>query len=357
MLAYEAIESVLSESEFLKQFVANPHERVGFVQIRGKTVSQIAGRGNNATSASKVAIAAGTVSFLLAAIFLGGIFRKKRREKKARMRKQLEPGKGKRFLLGSAPRKYYELDEEQENACGFKVLDLGPGEPYYENPSTTWSISDITSESGSILSNLSRTTSKLERIEEVEEECPTDEEWDGTDTDDHINSIPAEYLYDMSSPRHHVGQFDAGIEDPADPEGCRYLDDSSRASSSSNDMDDEIEMIGLSGIDDYLLECSDDSDDEGGTLEEDLMGLSAMEKYLIPELDSLSNSSAEDEGEQEKQQEQSRAMVLHESAWEWDEISDASASQWMVELLKELRKSQRRKLLTYGTEEHGSTAT
>lgn len=329
-------------------------DRVDFVQMRGESVSPISGQSSQGRSGSKVGIAAGTVSFVLAAILLGGLFRKDRQQKRKKARsknKEMVSRNGKRFLLGSAPRKYYELDEDQENGSGFKVLDIGEP-PYYENPSVTWSISDITSESGSILSNISRTTSKLARIEEVEEEYPTDDEWDGTDTDDcnaPIDSIPAEYLYGSSSPRHHVSQYDA-TEECTEPDGCRYLDDSSHG-------EDSVGVV-LSEVEDYALECSDhsDSDEEDETIDvaelEEYLPKSPDDSGIDDDLDgqmmeSILNISDEITVETTNE---TRA-VLHETARDWDEVSDTSGNKWMVAVLKELRKSQRRKLLTYVSEE------
>jgi hypothetical protein len=111
------------------------------------------------------------------------------------------------FRLGSAPPKYYELDEEPDGGMGSvnKMIDILAG---YENASVTWSVSDITSESGSILSNLSKTTgnSKLERIEEGEDEesQPGEEECDDTGMDMFQNTLnplpPEDFLYHVDSP-------------------------------------------------------------------------------------------------------------------------------------------------------------
>jgi hypothetical protein len=331
LAALDAIEGVINQPVFLSQFVTMSFARVDFIGMVRNAILQPSNDENHGT-VSKAAIIAAVVAFALCAIFVVGLVRKHRRNKAAaaaRLKKQAEPSSKKRFLLGSQPRYYHELDEEQAvGVPGFKMLDIEP----LENPSITWS--DLTSESGSILShlsNISRTTSnQLERIEEVAEEgSQTSQEWDGSDTIEHkghTDSLPPEYLFDDlgSSPRHHVGEFD--VEDGImDPQGCRYLVDSS--DSDNDDADDEG-----SGL--FEMECSDDEEDDDTEAVKEMDLTYALESILNTSDDTVETSN------------ETRA-VLHQSARDWDEISDASVQKWMVELLKELRKAQTRKLLTF----------
>ena len=319
MVAYQAIERVMNEPLFLSQFVTMTFARIDFVRIVSNAVLQLPDEGRRGHATSKVAIAAAVVSFALTAIFLTGLMRKQRRNK-ARIKKQKKvepPGTNNRFLLGSAPRKYYELDEDQQHCFGFKVLDII--EPF-ERVSATWSVSDITSESGSILSNLSKTTSsKLERIEEADDESQADDEWDSADTLD-CDALPSdEYLYDLSSPRHHVDQWDVDVDmldEGTEPQGCQYLDDSS---------DDEG----------YRVDCSGDDD---GVADLDM----ESEEYLLASILDTSDDTVETSNE-------TRA-VLHASARNMEEIDDEFVQKWLLELVKELRRAQFRKLLTYPQE-------
>ena len=318
-IAYDAINDVLNEPLFLEQFVTMSFARTEFARVIRSSVLQLTGDSRRGKSASKVVIAASCVSFVLSAIFLTGIVYRKRRNKARDKKKQMEPpGSKKRFLLGSAPRNYFELDEEQTTGSGFKVLNVM--EPF-TSPSHTWSVSDITSESGSILSSLSKaTSSKLARIEEeADDENQTDDEWDGSDTDN-CDAIPLEHLYDLSSsPRHHVDQWDVGadsFDEVTEPEGCRYLQDS---------IDDEGYQVESSGDD--LVELESDVD---------------CDEYPLASVLDTSDDTVETSNE-------TRA-VLHSSARDLDRVDDEDVNRWMVELLKELRKTQRLKLLTYPQE-------
>ena len=359
-IAYDAIRHVLDEPLLLDQFVAMSFARTQFVRPIRSSVLQLTedGRGR---SASKVVIAICCMAFFLVGTFLGGLFFRKRRKKARRMKQIRRPEGKERGFLGAAPRNYYELNEHEETEAALKVMSVLE---QFENPSQTWSVSDISSESESIMSNLSKaTSSKLERIEEsVEEgyESQSDDEWDGSDTQER-QAVPLEHLYDLStSPRHHINQWDVGMDAFAcdgdqitEPEGCRYLDasvdengyqvdssgddseDSEHFSSTKGTYDhessncetpadlhldeavDSIDAVDIPNVtpEDYLVDTSDDSIDAVGI-------------FLKPYgTESVTATSAD----------------LHID----DTANEDEAQPWLQEFLKGLQKAQTMKLLTY----------
>lgn len=322
--AFSAVESVF----FLNQF---EYDRVDFVRVVDLIVDYKPHE-EASSSMSIVAIAVAILSFALAAIFLTGLCRKNLQTHTKK--KKMEPqGNKKRFLLGSVPRKYYELDEEQGNGSGFKMVIMQPFEAPAAAASTTWSVSDITSDSASILSNLSRTTSKLARIEE-EDGSQTDDEWDGTDVkyvdECYVtDSIPLGYLYDLpASPRDHVDQWDVDIlEEGIEPEGCRYLEDSSDDEDGNATSDDDLAVT--------------DSDATPGDRE-----LDRRPSFDPNMIDALNTSDDTVETSNE-----TRAVLQQSMTDLEDEIEGEHVQKWLVELVKELRKAQSRKLLTYMEDE------
>ena len=371
-IAYVAIKVALNEHLFLDQFVTMPFARSEFDRSIRSSVLQLSNE-KSAKSLSKVVIAVSSVLFALAIIFGTGMAYRKRR-KKTRKKKQMEPPGGQpRFLLGSAPRNYFELEEAQEMGPAFKVMNVM--EPF-ESPSQTWSVSDITSESGSILSSFSKaTSSKLASIVEADdEESHPDDEWDGSDTQD-CDDIPLEHLYDLSSsPRHHVDQWDIGsdfLDDVTEPQGCRYLledsvDDDGYVVDSSGDDSADLESDVESGI----LDTSNDTVEasyDGGLLasvldtSSDTVEASYDGDLLAFVLDTSSDTvetsydgdllaSVLDTSIDTVETSNETRAVLHSSATGPDQLDEKEVQRWMVELLKELRKTQRVKLLTYPQE-------
>jgi hypothetical protein len=162
-----------------------------------------------------VAVAAASVSFLVASIFCYGLMRREIRHHpepsiRHKFRRSSRSIVGGQYPLGLGPssrssRRFVRLDElAAAHAYKFSMGgmpmhgldeddddDLSGCGSYHENngldnngarPSITWSISDITSDSISLRSGVSWTTSRLDRIEEADEE---EDEYDAGDLPNH----------------------------------------------------------------------------------------------------------------------------------------------------------------------------
>lgn len=140
-----------------------------------------------------VAIAAASLSFLVATIFCYGMVRKSelRRHPEPSVRHRSRSRKlvtrtiisGSRGGLSGPKRNFVRLEDLAASPKAFVSGGLASEEDY--SPTVTWSISDITSDSASIRSGISRTTSMLERIEEENEE---EEDYDEYEDDYDIDS-------------------------------------------------------------------------------------------------------------------------------------------------------------------------
>lgn len=399
-IAYDAIEMALNDPHFLEQFVEIPFTRLDFIEPVRESLVLLPEEATGSNPTSKAAIAAVVVSLVLACIFMAGLLRRHVKAKKAIKKKKLtESGTKNRFLLGAPPRKsYYILNDEfkevnkettTSSAGIHQVVDINT--PI--SPTITWSVSDITSESGSIISSISRTTSKLERIEE-EHESQSSEEWDSKDTSDfdldpkEEEPVPLELLYGLNgrqharqwdihplegkeerglkldnvrdSPgyhrhlHHHVEQYDV-VE--VEPQGCRFLDESqetyeyyyqptykmecSQESSGLNPSAVESQqtpsdhnMIDVSS--DEIMIISDDEDEE-----EDEYDDNYMEDTSVDDLNMSDDTVLTLIGHDEE-----KMAVLQERHAAVSDISDEAVHKWMVDLIKELRKAQNRLLLT-----------
>jgi len=319
IVAFDAIQQALNEPLSLSQFATISFASIDFVRMVRSSVIQLSNHGSRrGISASKLAIASAVVTFALTAIFLARLIRTKRRDEAVvKERKQVEPPGRKRFLLGGAPRTYFELDEDQETGSGFNVI-----ESIMENPSVTWSVSDITSESGSIslLSSMSKATStKLDVIDEADDEGQADCEWDGSDTLECCNVVALESSGDGPPTRLHIAQWDIDVytdamDEVTEPEGCQYLED-------------------RGDVEGYYIACFGEPEEE----EEEF----GSDEYALVSMLDISESS----DETVEASNETRA-VLYACSWNAIEVDDEAVQKWMVMLLKALRSAQHRKLIT-----------
>lgn len=162
-LAYDAIIAGLTDQAFLAEFapdLASAHFlrrlRDTFVMIPPTSPDVSGSQSPPVTSA--IAVAAASVSFLLISIFVWGMLR--RRAQPQAEHELVSTHLPKTPHLGIKRAKYHEGHQEPS------LFHLSVNSP---TASTTWSVSDLTSE-GSTRSGYSRTTSTLEKIEEEEEE-------------------------------------------------------------------------------------------------------------------------------------------------------------------------------------------
>jgi hypothetical protein len=180
--AYAAIRKGLDNPAILQLF-ASSVLRAQFLQPLSEALVA-AGDENKGDSSSSVtvtvAIAAAVVAFILASLICYGLMyeqnkRKSRfRDNQLSSRLQSIRDKHAKHSTRGVPlkvqRNFARLDEAASSSDS-SMVDSSFQDPQNYIPSITWSVSDITSDdSGSIRSNLSRTTSKLESIEEGEED-------------------------------------------------------------------------------------------------------------------------------------------------------------------------------------------
>ena len=153
------------------------------------TASESSGGGGTAM----VAVAAAIVSFVLTSIFLFGLYRQ---HSKRHALDPDTPTKERVARIQAKRRKYFqELEDDPSLAPGWMVTDTTVTQSLpQEQPSVTWSVSDLTSDAESIISSL-----PLDRIEEENSIDRTEEEdveMAGSSTEDlpehspvHINQL------------------------------------------------------------------------------------------------------------------------------------------------------------------------
>ena len=203
--AYATIQKALNDTIFLEEFSANVVRAEFIKPLRQSLVlsPELDSPGQSGSTpgpvTATVAVAAASVSFVVASVFCYGLLRREHRHhpephirhrnhrhhslRTARMTVGNPMDMSKLSSHGSR-RHFVRLEdlrmEDLPAPCNDFVAETSPTEfmssayssspPIREaTPSITWSISDITSDCSSIISTLSRTTSKLERIEEEEE--------------------------------------------------------------------------------------------------------------------------------------------------------------------------------------------
>eukprot|EP00980_Cylindrotheca_fusiformis_P022943 scaffold9948_cov129-Cylindrotheca_fusiformis.AAC.11 len=180
--AYAAIRKALGNSAVLQLF-ASSVVRTQFLQPLSEALVAAGDDGNgggDGTATVAVATAAAVVAFILASVICYGLMydknqRKSRfRDRKASSRIQSireKQAMSTRKDSSKVQQKFARLGDGTSSSDRIMVCSSFVESQNYI-PSTTWSLSDITSDdSGSIRSNISRTTSKLESIDEgVEDE-------------------------------------------------------------------------------------------------------------------------------------------------------------------------------------------
>jgi hypothetical protein len=181
-MAYDAIERGLANVGFLKLFAGNV-VRAQF--LKPLTESLVATENdddaiNHGSVSITVTIVATLIAFFTASLVCYGLMYEKKTKKASFRNKRFHRHPIRSDLLGqyatrdksiirSQQRSFVRLEDGDLSYDG--ITDTGLQDPPNYISSITWSVSDITSDdSGSIQSNVSRTTSKLESIVEEEEE-------------------------------------------------------------------------------------------------------------------------------------------------------------------------------------------
>jgi hypothetical protein len=243
------------------------------------------------TVTATVAVAAASVSFIVASIFCYGLMRREIRhhpEPSVRHKNRIQ--RVSRTVVSNPMavknrRHFVRLDELVATApASFVTTNLNNPTQQEYTPSITWSVSDITSDSASLRSSLSRTTSMLERIEEEGEE--TDNEYEDVDGEEGWSytypfgspmSMSITHLYGLpSSPMQFLDAEHFDWVDLADEpvdfnelEGCRYVGDydTERAIRVVTPVDLEEDATNrflpvMLEVDDLQISLDDDEDEE-----------------------------------------------------------------------------------------------
>lgn len=190
---YDAIAMGLENTELIHAFAPDVI-RAKFRRSQGEslTSSSDASKSNDSASAgpmtATVAVAAASVSFIVASIFCYGWMRRELRQhpdpsirhKFRRSAKSMLVYKGMGLGPPRKQRRFSRLDDLSQGSALMLDDDGDVEDPqelqYQYTPSITWSVSDITSDSNSLRSGVSLTTSRLERIVEEEEVSAETEE-------------------------------------------------------------------------------------------------------------------------------------------------------------------------------------
>jgi hypothetical protein len=187
--AYATIERVLRDTFFLNQFTVSDLTAAEFVRPIGEnlvvmtTTSEDTEQSSGTDVKVLIAIATASVSFLLTGVFLFGIYRA--RQRNLARGGELSPIKARVAHYQAKRRRFFhQLEQAHAHAHDGEQLEPGwmvtdeAGLQHHHHasvtPSITWSVSDLTSDSASIRSSTMSHSTRLERIEEVEE-APSDE--------------------------------------------------------------------------------------------------------------------------------------------------------------------------------------
>ena len=202
-LAFDAIEKGLNNQPFLEGFTDNVIAAAltssGYASLvetsdHYHSLSPEIDDLNLSPITATVAVAAASVSIVVASIFCYGFVRRPPSEDPSvRHRNRSYRNSGPRTLISSSigsignnnnlpHRRFIRLEDISASPASFVTTNISPhsvSNAYYQDdfaqeiytPTVTWSISDITSDSASLRSGLSHTPSMLERIEEEVEEA------------------------------------------------------------------------------------------------------------------------------------------------------------------------------------------
>lgn len=164
-MAYKVIERVLTDTDYLRYYTGMSLIRSEFVRPIGENLAILNPTTPASSAASggtlKIAIAAAFVSMAVTTIFFYGLYRRRKMDKKTgtNVKSRLAHYNAKR-------RRYFQELEDRDASAGWMTTD--PSQ--LPEPSITWSVSDLTSDSQSIRSSLP--------MERIKEEGPSDDEFD-----------------------------------------------------------------------------------------------------------------------------------------------------------------------------------
>ena len=278
--AYDAIEAGLNNTSLVKEFSPSAVRTQFLEPLRESLVISPEQDYTMApgTATATVAIAAASISCIVVSIFCYGLMRRGYRyhpDPSIRHKNRTTRGKKKMVfskLIGIKSRhRFVRLEESQTSSVTY-LTESSAASPRDYVPSITWSISDITSDSASLQSNHSRTTSKLERIEEADEEANVEgREVEGHDHKDNDDLVRQQNPMAMPNP-HFCGVFSSplsftsvehfdwmGLDNDIELQGCRYIEDEETF---ANNYHSSVRLVPtMAGVDDLQVSLDDEEDE------------------------------------------------------------------------------------------------
>lgn len=219
-VAYEIIKASLNDTSYIEQF----DDSVVRAEFDRPLVDTLlfAPEQDGVTApgsvTATVAVAAASVSFIVASIFCYGLLRRERRHHpEPSIRYKNHSRKSGRTVVSNpigikSRRRFVRLEELAVSPTSYVTADL-TASPNEYTPSITWSISDITSDSASFRSSVSRTTSKLERIEEADEEGT---DYENENQNDQSSDYAGRPMGQRGIPISHLARTHLGINSTDD---------------------------------------------------------------------------------------------------------------------------------------------
>ncbi|KAG7360852.1 hypothetical protein IV203_035951 [Nitzschia inconspicua] len=300
--AYDAIENGLMDPKLLEGYTDSVVQ-TSFLS-RGKALLVEAGQDNGGSNymspiTATIAVAAASVSFVVASVLCYGFMKRDTRNHpepsirhKGRSLKTSTRTVVSDSIGGRARRHFVRLEDLSASPASYMTASLTPmsagfdygneeteiqGYDENDNPAIAWSVSDITSDSASLRSGVSRSPSMLERIEEEEEEREKESDNEG-EHDCVTNGVQNEFRSGTSQDYRKVEDYDCKslrrheMLDVSDLDACFTIapvprDVQSTASTITDGRKDAVEEVivndtQMDGSSDQIDDAADGSSDE-----------------------------------------------------------------------------------------------
>ncbi|KAG7357047.1 hypothetical protein IV203_001735 [Nitzschia inconspicua] len=328
--AYDAIENGLMDPKLLEGYTDSVVQ-TSFLS-RGKALLVEAGQDNGGSNymsplTATIAVAAASVSFVVASVLCYGFMKRDTRNHpepsirhKGRSLKTSARTVVSDSIGGRARRHFVRLEDLSASPASYMTASLTPmsagfdygyeeteiqGYDENDNPAIAWSVSDITSDSASLRSGVSRSPSMLERIEEEEEE--RDKESDNEGEHDCVtNGVQNEFHSGTSQNYRKVEDYDCKslrrheMLDVSDLDACFTIspvpgDVQSTASTITEGRKDAVEEVTVNdtqmdGSSDQIGDAATELDGSSDEIDDDATELDGSSDEIDDDAAALSES-------------------------------------------------------------------
>lgn len=365
-IAYTAITQALQDPSFVvlfepnvvhSRFLNSTQETLVLVNDDADPTPPAVQRGTSLVAVG--AISASAIVAVIALIFSYGFFRRqtKRNNELRAQQQELEQQQRRRQKKHrrQRPLYFFPLDEE---AGMHSAVEEGPVVHITGNEddgrSATWSVSDMTSDSGSVQSMFSRTTSRLEKIEEEEEVAEVVEDLN-TDFADFDNVEAQDYGPVKKKDPLRLTQYTVAYA----AHKSRLQDILMQACNESDDEDgkqttpkteESFATLSFGSLDDSDgpdVNVSDESVQDHSDLLPNMKDPSELDEYYSPQPDNGYGETREslevttaDETPLLGLNHTNNSPRLLDMSMDWSVVSEASLKGWLTRLLAELHSSQ-----------------